>query len=510
MESLSGLLYGFSVLITPLNLLGCFIGVFLGTLVGVLPGLGPAASIAILLPVTFKMPAVTSIIMLAGIYYGAMYGGSTTSILLNIPGEAASVITCLDGYQMARHGRAGPALGISAFGSFIAGTLGVVALMLVSPAIVSVALLFGSPEFVGLLLMGLTMVAFLSRKDRFQALLMAIVGLILGTVGTDPVFGIQRFSFGITTLYNGVGLIPVVMGLFGIAEVLTNLETGVEQEVYHTQLKGLLPNLKDWKDSAKPILRGSGIGFFLGTLPGMGAMIPTFISYAVEKRCSRTPERFGSGMIEGVAGPEAANNAASEGGFVPLLTLGIPANVVMAMMLGALIIQGITPGPTLLSEHPDVFWGLIASMYLGNVMLLVLNLPLIAIWVWFLRIPYGILSPLIILFCTIGAYSVEGNAGDVLVLMIFGSLGYLMRKVNLEATPLILGFILGPMLEVNFRLSLLFSKGSFAIFLNRPIALGFLIVAALLLFSALFSSWLGQIVRRGQKKRNPDLDSLQV
>ena len=500
MDALSGLFYGFSVLLTPFNLLFCFIGVFLGTLIGVLPGLGPAASVAILLPLTFKMPAVTSLIMLSGIYYGAMYGGSTTSILLNIPGEAASVITCLDGYQMARHGRAGPALGISAFGSFIAGTFGVIALMFIAPGIVSVALRFGSSELVGLILLTLCLVAYLSTGSKFEALLMAMVGLILGTVGTDPIFGIQRFSFGISTLYNGVGLIPVVMGLFGIAEVLSNLAEEMKQEVFETQLKGLFPNRKDWRDSAMPIARGSVIGFFLGILPGMGAMIPTFVSYAVEKKCSRTPEKFGTGMIEGVAGPESANNAASAGGFVPLLTLGIPANVVMAMMLGAMMIQGIVPGPILLIEHPDVFWGVIASMYLGNIMLLVLNLPLIGIWVKFLRIPYGILAPLIILFCIIGAYSVEGESGDVLVLMIFGGLGYLMRKVNMEATPFILGFILGPMFEENFRRALLFSKGSLSIFIQRPITFGFLVAIGLVILSAGFSSGLRRYHVRANKK----------
>jgi putative tricarboxylic transport membrane protein len=501
MEALSGLLYGFSVLLTPFNLFFCFIGVFLGTLIGVLPGLGPAASIAILLPLTFKMPAVTSLIMLSGIYYGAMYGGSTTSILLNIPGEAASVITCLDGYQMARQGRAGAALGISAFGSFIAGTFGVIALMFIAPGIVAVALQFGSSELVSLILLTLCLVAYLSTGSKLEAMLMAVVGLIIGTVGTDPVFGIQRFSFGISTLYNGVGMVPVVMGLFGIAEVLTNLEAEITRDVFETQLKGLFPNRKDWRDSAMPIARGSVIGFFLGTLPGMGAMIPTFVSYAIEKKCSRTPEKFGTGMIEGVAGPESANNAASAGGFVPLLTLGIPANVVMAMMLGALMVQGIVPGPILLIEHPDVFWGVIASMYLGNIMLLVLNLPLIGLWVKLLRIPYGILAPLIILFCIIGAYSVEGESGDVLVLMIFGGLGYLMRKLNMEATPFILGFILGPLFEENFRRTLLFSKGSLAIFIQRPITAGLLGIIALIALSALLTPALKRYPLWGTKKK---------
>ena len=500
MDPISNFFYGLSVVFSPFNLLACFIGCLLGTLVGVLPGVGPGATIAILLPLTYKMSPTVSVIMLAGIYYGAQYGGSTTSILLNIPGESTSVVTCLDGYQMTRQGRGGPALGISAFGSFIAGTFGVIMLMLIAPAIVSVALRFGSPEYVALIILSLSMVGFLSSSgSRFKALLMGIVGLILGTVGNDPMFGTQRFSFGITTLYDGFELIPVMVGLFGVAEVLINLETVVTREVFQTKLKGLLPNWKDWRDSAKPIIRGSFIGFFLGTLPGMGAIVPTFLSYALEKRCSRTPEKFGTGMIEGVAGPESCNNAASEGAFVPLLTLGIPPNGIMAMMLGALMLHGITPGPLLLTEHPEIFWGVIASMWVGNAMLLMLNLPLIGVWIRVIRIPYGILAPLIILLCIIGAYSAEGNPGDVLVLMIFGGLGYLMKKMNLDSVPLILGLILGPMLEEHFRRSLLFSKGSFTIFLDRPIALVSLILTALVLFSPVLFSFLKRGFSRSQE-----------
>ncbi len=485
----SNLIYGLSVAFSPLNLLSCFIGCLLGTLVGVLPGVGPGATIAILLPLTFRMPPTVAVIMLAGIYYGAQYGGSTTSILLNIPGESTSVVTCLDGYQMTRQGRGGPALGIAAFGSFIAGTFGVIMLMLIAPAIVSVALRFGAPEYVAIIAMSLAMVGSLSVSgSRFKALLLALVGLILGTVGNDPLFGIRRFTFGMPTLYNGIAIIPVMVGLFGVAEVLVNLETIVKQEVYQTKFKGLFPNWKDWRDSAKPIIRGSIIGFFVGTIPGMGAIVPTFISYAVEKRCSRTPEKFGTGAIEGVAGPESCNNAASEGAFVPLLTLGIPPNGIMAMMLGALMMHGITPGPLLLSEHPDIFWGVIASMWIGNLMLLVLNLPLIGIWVKVIRVPYGILAPVIILLCIIGAYSADGNPGDVLVLMIFGGLGYMMKKLNLDSVPIILGLILGPLFEEHFRRSLLYSKGSFAIFFNRPIALVSLIITALILLYPAVSS----------------------
>ena len=500
MDPISNFFYGLSVVFSPFNLLSCFIGCLLGTLVGVLPGVGPGATIAILLPLTYKMSPTVSVIMLAGIYYGAQYGGSTTSILLNIPGESTSVVTCLDGYQMTRQGRGGPALGISAFGSFIAGSFGIIMLMFIAPAIVSVALRFGSPEYVALIILSLSMVGFLSSSgSRFKALLLGIVGLILGTVGNDPMFGTQRFSFGITTLYDGIELIPVMVGLFGVAEVLINLETVVTREVFQSKLKGLFPNWKDWRDSAKPIIRGSVIGFFLGTLPGMGAIVPTFLSYALEKRCSRTPEKFGTGMIEGVAGPESCNNAASEGAFVPLLTLGIPPNGIMAMMLGALMLHGITPGPLLLTEHPEIFWGVIASMWVGNAMLLMLNLPLIGVWVRVIRVPYGILAPLIILLCIIGAYSAEGNPGDVLVLMIFGGLGYLIKKLNLDSVPLILGLILGPMLEEHFRRSLLFSKGSFAIFFNRPIALVSLILTALILISPVVFSFLKQRPRRGQE-----------
>lgn len=480
-----------------MNLLSCLLGVFLGTIIGVLPGLGPAAALGILLPVTFKMPAGASLIMLAGITYGAMYGGSTTSILLNIPGESASVVTCFDGYQMAKQGRAGPALGIAAFGSFIAGTFGTLMIMLIAPLIVKIALKFGPPEYVGLMLLGLTMVAFLSGESLLKALMMALIGLSLGTVGSDPIKGVQRFTFGIPTLRSGLDIIPLVMGLFGVSEVLVNMEKTLKQELYTTRIKGLLPTKKDWRDSAGPIARGSLIGFFLGALPGVGGIIPTFISYGIEKRLSKYPERFGTGVIEGVAGPETANNAASSGGFIPLLSLGIPANVVMALLLGGLIIHGVQPGPLLMKQHPDIFWGVIASMYIGNIVLLILNLPLIGMWVRFLTIPYAILFPLIILFCIIGAYSVNGNAADIISLMIFGGIGYLMRKLKFDGAPLILGFILGPMIEQTLRQSLLISNGSFSIFIFHPISLGFLIISFILLISSPVMAWL--------KKRYPGL-----
>ncbi len=478
------IIYGFSVAISPENLLFCFLGSFLGTLIGVLPGLGPAASIALLLPVTFKIPTTASLIMLAGIYYGAMYGGSTTSILVNIPGEAASVVTCFDGYQMAKQGRAGPALGIAAFGSFIAGTFGTLMIMLIAPLLVTVALKFGPPEFVGLMFLGLVMVIFFSGESLLKGLMMALIGLILGTVGLDPIYGTERLTFGSTTLMGGVEIISLVMGLFGISEVLVNMEQVLKQEIYKGKIKGLLPNRKDWRDSAGPITRGSILGFFIGIIPGVGAIIPTFMSYAMEKKLSKHPEKFGTGVIEGVAGPETTNNAASSGCFVPLLTLGLPTNVIMAMMLGAVMIHGVQPGPLLVKQHPDVFWGLIASMYIGNIMLLVLNLPLIRIWVMILKIPYVILFPLIILFCIIGSYSVNQNYVDIITLMIFGGVGYLMRKLKFEGAPLILGFILGPMIEEAIRQSLLITKGDLSIFVSRPLALGFILFSMALLISS--------------------------
>ncbi len=494
------LVYGFWVAISPANLLSCFLGAFLGTLIGVLPGLGPAAAIALLLPVTFTMPVTSSLIMLSGIYYGAMYGGSTTSILLNIPGESASVVTCFDGYQMARQGRAGPALGIAAFGSFIAGTFGILVITFIAPLIVSVALRFGPPEFVGLMFLGLTMVAFLSGESLLKGMMMTLVGLMLATVGLDTTYGTQRFTFGIVTLMGGIEIIPLVMGLFGISEVLVNIEQVVKQEIFKTEIKGLLPTGKDWRDSAGPIARGSIIGFFLGVLPGVGAIIPTFISYVMEKKLSKYPERFGTGVIEGVAGPETTNNAASMGGFVPLLTLGIPANVVLALFLGALMIHGVQAGPLLMKEHPDLFWGVIASLYIGNVILLILNLPLIGIWVKLLSVPYTVLFPLIIAFCIIGAYSVNGNSGDIIVLAVFGGLGYLMRKVKFDGSPFILGFILGPMIEQALRQSLRISNGSFSIFVSRPISLAFLIFALILLLSSPVIAWMkNRYARLGQE-----------
>ena len=488
MDLLNYLLLGFQVAFQPQNLFYCFTGVIIGTLVGVLPGMGPVAAMSLLLPATFHIPPVGAMIMLAGIYYGAQYGGSTTSILVNIPGEAASVMTCLDGYQMARQGRAGPALGIAAFGSFIAGTIGILGLVLIAPPLVNFALRFGPPEYFSLMVLGLTVLTFLTSASMVRALMMATFGLIMGTIGLDTISGLARFSFNIPELLDGVGLVPLVMGLFGISEVLLNIETKIKREIFTTKVKGLLPSRKDWAQSVGAIFRGTFIGFLLGILPGGGAVISSFAAYAIEKRLSKHPERFGQGAIEGVAAPESANNSAAQTAFIPLLTLGIPSNVVMAMLLGALIIHGLTPGPLLLSQHPELFWGVVASMYVGNAMLLALNLPLIGMWIQLLRVPYAILFPLIVLFCLIGAYSINNSSFDVAMMLIFGVIGYLMKKLSLEAAPMVLAFVLGPMMETALRQSLIKSRGSFSIFFTRPIS-AICIIIALALMTAPFLPW---------------------
>jgi putative tricarboxylic transport membrane protein len=474
-------LYGFAVALTPYNLLYCFLGCMMGTLVGVLPGIGPVAAMSLLFGATLKLPPISGVIMLAGIYYGAQYGGSTTSILLNIPGEAASVVTCLDGYQMARKGRAGPALGISAFGSFIGGTISVIILMLVAPPLASFALRFGFPENFSLVVLGLVVVSFLARGSMVKAMMMAAFGLFLGSIGIDIMSGTQKFTFGIISFMDGIGLLPVVMGLFGISEVLLNIEEGLKQEIFTSKITNLLPNRQDWKDSAKPIGRGTILGFLLGIIPGGGAMVASFVSYAVEKRFSKHSELFGTGVIEGVAGPETANNSGATGAFVPLLTLGIPSNAVMALLLGFLLTQGVQTGPLLLTEHPNIFWGVITSMYIGNVMLLVLNLPLIGMWVKILRVPYPILAPIILLFCVIGAYSLNNNFVDVYAMIAFGIVGYIFKKIHYESAPLILAMVLSKMIENALRQSLLLSHGSFSIFVTRPISLALLIISFLLI-----------------------------
>lgn len=487
MEFFNNLMVGLSVVFQPLNLFFCFLGVFIGTLIGVLPGIGPVGTMAILLPITYGIPPTTAIILLAGIYYGAQYGGSTTSILVNIPGEAASVITCLDGYQMALQGRAGPALGIAAFGSFIAGTFSVIALQAIAPPLVRVALSFGPPEYFSLMALGLVILTFLAQKSMTKALMMAGVGLLLGTVGLDTMTGQPRFAFDIPELLDGIGLVPLVMGLFGISEVFINLEKVVQRQVIAAKITRLLPSLQDWMESKWAIVRGSVIGFFLGVIPGGGAVLGSLVSYAIEKRVSKHPQKFGKGAIAGVAAPESANNSAAGGAFIPLLTLGIPANVVMAILIGALMIHGITPGPMLLKEHPDLFWGVIASMYVGNAMLLVLNLPLIGLWVQLLRVPYSILFPLIIFFCLVGSYAINNSIIDVGLMLLFGLIGYLMRKFEYEPAPLVLAFVLSPIMEQALRQSLILSGGKFGIFFSRPISLGCLLLAIFLLLLSFIS-----------------------
>lgn len=486
MTFVDSILYGFQVTFQPTNILFCAIGVLVGTLVGVLPGIGPAGAMALLLPATFKFSPTATLILLGGIYYGVQYGGSTTSILVNIPGEASSVITCLDGYQMARNGRAGPALGIAAWGSFIAGTIANIGLMLVALPLAHAALSFGPPEYFALMCAGLLIVTYLAQGSVLKAIMMALVGIILGSIGLDVITGLPRFTLGINELTDGVGIIPLVMGLFGISEILENLEGSLQTEIFKTRVKNLWPSFQDWMEAKWAILRGSLIGFVLGILPGGGAVISTFVAYAVEKKISKHPERFGTGAIEGVAAPESANNAAAGGSLIPLLSLGIPPNPIMAIFFSALIIHGVQPGPLLIKQHPDLFWGLVASLYLGNALLLVLNLPLIGMWVKVLEIPYRILFPLILLFCLIGAYSMNNVTFDLYVMLIFGLFGWIMRKFGYEGAPLVLAYVLGPMLENALRQSLLISQGSFTIFFTRPIsaiALGF---AFLLLLSNLF------------------------
>ena len=489
MDFFSSIIYGFQVTFQPVNFLFCGVGVLVGTLVGVLPGIGPAGAMALLLPATFSFSSTSTIILLAGIYYGVQYGGSTTSILVNIPGEASSVMTCLDGHQMARQGRAGPALGIAAWGSFIAGTISNIGLMLVAIPLAHAALRLGPPEYFSLMCTGLIIVTYLAQGSVLKAVMMGLVGILLGSVGLDLISGFPRFTFGINELSDGIGIVPLVMGLFGVSEILENLEGDLKREVFKTRIRNLWPSFKDWMDSKWAIVRGSIIGFVLGILPGGGAVISTFVSYAVEKKVSKNPEKFGKGAIEGVAGPESANNASAGASLIPLLSLGIPPNPIMAILFSALLIHGIQPGPLLIKQNPDLFWGLVASLYLGNGLLLVLNLPLIGIWVKVLEIPYKILFPLILLFCLIGVYSMNNLSFDLYVMLFFGVVGWLMRKFGYEGAPLILAYVLGPMLENALRQSLLISQGSFLIFVSRPIsavALGF---ACLLLLTTLLPNF---------------------
>jgi len=494
-----GLATGFDIAFTLTNLTFALLGAVLGTMVGILPGLGPSATISLLLPLSFKIGSpVTSIIMMAGIFYGAMYGGSTTSILVNIPGEAASVVTCLDGYQMAKKGRAGPALGIAAIGSFIAGTIGVLGLTFVAPPLAEFALKFGPPEYFSLTLFGLLMATLLGGGSILKGLIMVVMGLLLGSVGLDPISGAIRFTWGLHMLQEGIDFVTLAMGMFGVGEIFYNLEKVLKTELVTRKITHLWPTLKDWADSKWAVIRGSFIGFFIGILPGGGAVISSLVSYAVEKKVSKTPEEFGKGAIQGVAGPESANNAAASASFIPLLTLGIPGNPAIAMIFAALLIQGVQPGPFLITEKPEIFWGVVASMYIGNVMLLILNLPMVGLWVQLLRVPYSILAPIVVLFCCVGVYSIRNTVFDIYVMGIFGVIGYILRKVNLEPGPMILAFVLGPILERAIRQALLISAGSPLIFFTRPISgalMGLLIFFIVL--QVLFS------IRQKKKKMNP-------
>ncbi len=480
METLHLLLNGFATALQPMNLLFALIGCLIGTLIGVLPGIGPSAGTAILIPVTFVLEPTPAIIMLAAIYYGAMYGGTITSVLINVPGEAASAVTCLDGYQMARNGRAGAALAIAAISSFIGGTIAVAALVAVALPLSTLALRFGPPEFFSLMLIGLTMVTGLAGRSIVRALMSAVIGLIIAMVGIDPVQGAPRFTFGVTRLLGGFDIVPVVMGLFGISEVLLNAESPARQ-VFETRMSALVPTLEDLRRSIGSILRGTGIGLFLGLVPGIGTMVPTFISYTVEKRVSKTPEKFGTGMIEGVAGPETANNAYANGAMIPLFTLGIPASPTLAILMGALMMNGLVPGPLLFNEHSDFVWAVIASFVVGNVILLILNLPLIPMWVAVLRIPYSILFAFILGFAVVGAYSVDSNVFGVGVMLAFGLLGYAFKKLDIPLAPFALTLILGPMMEKALRQSLEMSAGDLSVFYTRPLTATLLAIAVIAL-----------------------------
>jgi len=481
MELFHNLVFGFSVALTWQNLWFCFVGCFLGTLIGVLPGIGPLATIAMLLPITFNVPPVAALIMLAGIYYGAQYGGSTTAILVNLPGETSAVVTCLDGYQMARQGRAGPALAIAAIGSFFAGTVCTLIIALFGPPLAELALKFGAPEYFSLMLMGLVAAAVLAHGDIIKSFSMVAMGLLLGIVGTDVNSGMARYSFGIPELTDGIGFIVIAVGVFAVGEIIQNLGDPEERKIFTNKVTGLMPTKEDLKRSMGPIIRGTGIGAFFGVLPGTGPAIASFSSYMVEKKLAKDPSRFGKGAIEGVAGPESANNADAQCKFIPTLTLGIPASAVMALMLGALTIQGIAPGPQVMTQKPDLFWGLVASMWIGNLMLVILNLPLIGMWVMLLKVPYRLLFPAIMAFSCIGIYSVNNSSMELYLTALFGLIGFMWMKLDCPPAPMLLGFVLGPLMEENLRRALLISRGDPSVFVTRPISLGFMIATVLII-----------------------------
>jgi putative tricarboxylic transport membrane protein len=488
MDIITGLVgnlaHGFSVAATPVNLGLCLIGALVGTLIGVLPGIGPLATIAMLLPITFGLPPVGALIMLAGIYYGAQYGGSTTSILINIPGESSSVVTALDGHQMARQGRAGPALAIAAIGSFIAGCFSTVLVAALGAPLTSLALLFGPAEYFSLMVLGLIFAVVLAKGSILKAISMVLFGLLLSTVGSDIETGQSRMAFDIPELADGIGFVTVAMGVFGYAEIMRNLEQTESRDLVQGKITGLMPTWKDFKDSSGAIARGTVLGSILGILPGGGAVIAAFAAYTFEKKISKTPERFGRGAIEGVAAPESANNAAAQTSFIPLLTLGIPPNAVMALMVGAMTIHGIVPGPQVMTKQPDLFWGLICSMWIGNLMLVVINLPLVGVWVRLLRVPYRMLFPAILIFCAIGVYSVNNAPADAVMVACFGLVGYWLVKHDFEPAPMLLGFVLGPLMEENLRRAMLIARGDPSTFVTRPISAVLLAIAASLLLVA--------------------------
>jgi TctA family transporter len=478
---LSNLALGFSVALSLKNLFWCLAGALIGTAIGVLPGVGPVATMALLLPVTYFLTPEGALIMLAGIYYGAQYGGSTTAILVNLPGEASSVVTALDGYAMARQGRAGPALAIAALGSFFAGTVATFLIVLAAPPLTKLAQQFAPADYFSLMVLGLVLAVVMASGSVIKAMGMIFLGMLLGLVGTDVNTGNTRFTFGIGDLFDGIGFVIVAMGIFGVGEIINNLGNPERRDLVSSKISGLMPTMEDLKKCFGPVLRGTGIGSMLGILPGGGAVLASFASYSVEKKLSDTPDQFGKGMIEGVAGPESANNAAAQTSFIPMLTLGIPSNAVMAMMIGGMMIHGIVPGPQVMEQKPGLFWGMIVSMWLGNLMLLVLNLPLIGIWVKMLLVPYRLLSIAIMFFCCVGVYSLNNLSSEVLFMAFFGVLGYVFIRLGCEPAPLLLGFLLGPLMEVYMRRAMLLSRGDPWVFLQRPLSLAFLILSALVL-----------------------------
>jgi TctA family transporter len=495
MDLFANLALGFDVALSPWNLLYCFIGALIGTLIGVLPGIGPVATLAMLLPITFYLPPVSALIMLAGIYYGSQYGGSTTAILVNLPGESASVVTTLDGYQMTKRGRAGAALAVAALGSLFAGCVATLVLAMLAPPLASVALLFGPAEYFSLMALGLVAAVVLAQGSLVKAMAMIFLGLLLGLVGTDVTSGAPRLTFGIPELYDGIDFVPLAMGLFAVSEIIKNLEKPEERAVVADRVTGLWPSKEDFRRATPAVLRGTALGSVLGILPGGGALLSSFASYMVEKKISRRPEEFGKGAVEGVAGPESANNAGAQTSFIPLLTLGIPGNPVIALMAGAMTIQGIQPGPQVMNSQPELFWGMIASMWIGNLMLVVINLPLIQIWVTLLKVPYRLMYPAILVFCCIGVYTVNNSTFDVFMLVLFGFVGYVFMKWGCEPAPLLLAFILGPQMEEYLRRAMLLSRGDPMVFVERPISAALLAVAAVMILIVVLPS-----VRRSREE----------